>query len=172
MSILPLNSNAESDFPREDDGFDSGEPLDSNSTPIDSYDYRTGWGRVNHPVSESYENFDTLARAGFSTCLKLGAEFVFEVTVYASQAQGFLIDIGGCDTYYPVWTPDLPSLLGLLTYLSPLLQTGLFTAFVEDLAGLRQLMVEEGGPLFEAQQTEWRRERRRLEKLEAKRRTA
>jgi hypothetical protein len=153
MNIIAPDHFWKNDSSKNGFSADGGPPASpAEAVAIDSFDLHAGWRKIVHPAARGTPR--ELGR----TYLRLGNRYSFEVTVHASENEGYLIDLCGYDTLRQFWVSNLPSLLTILPGLSTAIQAQQVASLNSTMTKLLELAVEREGPLFAAQQGQIGRE--------------
>lgn len=138
---------------------------------IDHYDVKTGWSQIPEPYDGKF-NPDELAAAGVNLFATAGEEGGFRVLVYSTPHEGFLILIDGIDgSFRTVATPDLPSMVDLMSKLVPLALASELDSIRTFANEMKELLIREHGPLRQAYEAWWERERAAVTQPKAKARS-
>lgn len=116
---------------------------------IECYDATSGWSTVPSPVTDI--NHDALNEVGFSSYLKAGADFAFEIEVYRDKDDRYLVFASGIDgSITTILARSFPSLVELMAKLSPMCLAGQSQLMYELIDELQQLSTADYGPLEKA----------------------
>ena len=132
---------------------------------VSFYDVRTGWSTTPDPFPNSCGDAE-LKAGGFSLFARAGVEGGFQVSVYSGAR--YVVFVDSFDSHVEtIVAPDFPSMVELVNKLSPMALASQVQSLQDVATDLQELLIRDGGPLQDAYEARWRRERAQAEAIKS-----